>query len=247
MPSATSTAKPRLPTLVSSLITDPPSSSSKAQVDSGESHPTQPNPQKTAETQAQEIISDITQEVTIPPDTARMKNCIGGTTEELSRQLFARLANYQLDVVQLAVSGKAGDCLFKSVLHSLPHPDWYTVKAFRLEVAWFLVKNVTLVQNKLKPMLISQGISFYTMCRRIVLSEEWGGLETLLMIRWQWKVPLTVVCPGHDQEFFHNLSVAHCPLVLAYNGSNHYMPTGQLKRTHSYETIESSICSLNIQ
>jgi hypothetical protein len=180
---------------------------------------------------AKDILSDILTEVCaplpLPPDNVNLKKCVGSLTESAARQLFARLALYNLDIVILPAGNKPGNCLFHSVLHSIKHPVWYSVLHFRMELVWYLVKNVGLIFKRLQPSLIAKGISYYTLCKRMLLSGEWGGLETLLFIRFQWKVPLTVICPGHDQQMFHSYGVRNAPLVIAYNGSSHYMPLGE--------------------
>lgn len=55
---------------------------------------------------------------------------------------------------------------------------------------------------------------------------EWGGFETILFIRFSWKITLTIIQPGWDMAYFHRCTVPNSILVIVYNGSTHYMPTG---------------------
>ena len=221
---------PKLPTSVKNLQTSSPVK------------PTPATPKDVAASLARNILDDIVNNLPIPSDkypadTANFKKTVGGT-ETSSRQLYARLAHYGLDVVQLPARAHPGDCLFQAILFSIQHPKWYLVAHMRLQVVRFLVKHVDLVYKRLEPSLISKGISFYTLCKRILIPGEWGGLETLLFLRWGWKVKCTVISPGHDNALFHPYSVHNCQLLLAYNGVNHYMPVG--KFTYCFpETIES--------
>jgi hypothetical protein len=155
------------------------------------------------------------------PDNVNMKRVYGSSTETSARQLGARLALYNLSVIQFP-QGYPGNCLFKAILHTIPHPSSYTVHHLRMAVVWYLVKHAGLVHRRLGPSLVAKDISFYTLCKRLLLPHEWGGLETLLFLRWNWKIAVTVISPGHDNQLFHNFSVPNSALLLAYNGSNHY-------------------------
>lgn len=162
-----------------------------------------------------------------PDDNINMRFDVGTTSEKHARHLFSRLAFHKLDIVKLPALGYQGTCLFKSILHMVPHPVWYTVYKMKMHIVWFLVKYANLVFPAMETSLDAKGISYYTLARRLLYPKEWGGLETLMFARWCWKLPIIIINPGHDDHLFHTTSVKNSPLVVAYNGHNHYMPTGK--------------------
>ena len=185
----------------------------------------------------------------LPGDYAKFRYEVFSTTETKARQLYARLAYYDLDIMHID-EGVSGDCLFEAILAMVPHPSNVTPQHLRLEVVWFLCGvNRTTLLKALKNVLVARDISYYTLCTRLLKPGEWGGMETLLFVRWSWKLCLTVINPGHDEFIHHEAAVKDSHLILAYNGNTHYMPTGNQHIFYiyydiTYETVLSTENSL---
>jgi hypothetical protein len=212
-----------------SLESCQPSTSSTFTSRSKPTTPSKPPPKASSKTMAEEILEEIRSEVSsapLPPDNVHLRSCVGSASEDTARLLYARLAYYALDVVILPASNFPGNCLFDSILYSVPHPDLYTAYHLRLQVVMFLVNSAAEMFPHLESTLLIKGISYYTMCKRLLLPGEWGGLETLLFLKHSWNLAVVVISPGHDLQVNHRCCVQKSPLVLAYNGSSHYMPIG---------------------
>ena len=120
----------------------------------------------------------------------------------------------------------SGNCLYKAIPATIDQPHWYTSYHLRMDVVSFLVKYCQMAMIPLKPMLQARGISYYTLCRRTLISGEWGGLKVLIFKRFGWKLTTTVINPSHNERIHHLQGVLDSSFLLAYNGVTHNMAIG---------------------
>jgi hypothetical protein len=195
------------------------------------------SPQKSPSAQAHQIAAAIVGEIVcevigqkLPVDNCHVAQKVSYLDEDQARQLMARLAFYDLDVHE--VPTPTGDCLFGAILYILRKqygvPHWFDLHQVRLAVVHYLVgEEKEFLHKTLDTYLIANKISYYVLCKRLLMAGEWGGLETLLWVRVHLDLTLTVVQPGHDTHYMHNVPMSNVQMVLAYNGKSHYMATGK--------------------
>lgn len=210
-------------------VTVPPSPSSAPPQAAEPPVPPEPEPQPQPQPTAHITTSDTLPLPATPPDESQLIFSGYCATEKMSRQLWARICYYNLTVKDL--EGNNGDCLFDAIIYMLRRdfgiPDFMNAFQLRLQVAHFLCgKFGHFLSKYLKQVMTSLDISYYVLCKRVMYSGEYGGLETALFLRWGLRLTVSIISPLFDHHVQHRAKMADVKVVLAFNGSNHYMATG---------------------
>ena len=110
--------------------------------------------------------------------------------------------------------------MFQAILKQVHHPARFTVKTFRRQIAYFMIKNCTLFAPYLEYLLKESGLNYKSYIRAIYDGRWFGDHVMLGAIGLMYNIGITVVSPMYRDVWpiFHNKPIPH--VVLIFNGQD---------------------------